>query len=54
MVVQVRAGVGGEEGALFAMDLFRMYQKYAQLHKWKSDVCSALDLVSQSHRSSSR
>jgi peptide chain release factor 1 len=36
----VRAGTGGEEAALFAADLFRMYQRYAENHGWKFEVMS--------------
>ena len=34
-ILEVRAGSGGEEAALFAADLFRMYQRYAEIHDWK-------------------
>ena len=37
-IVEVRAGTGGEEAALFAADLFRMYQRYAERRGWKIDV----------------
>jgi peptide chain release factor 1 len=37
-ILEVRAGTGGEEAALFAADLFRMYQRYAELHRWKFEV----------------
>jgi peptide chain release factor 1 len=37
-IVEIRAGVGGEEAALFARDLFRMYSKYAQKKGWKLQV----------------
>ncbi len=37
-IVEIRAGVGGEEAALFARDLFRMYSKYAQSQGWKLTV----------------
>ena len=37
-ILEVRAGTGGDEAALFAGDLFRMYQRYAQLHGWKVEV----------------
>ncbi len=37
-ILEVRAGTGGEEAALFAADLFRMYQRYADLHGWKFEV----------------
>ncbi len=35
VILEVRAGTGGEEAALFAGDLFRMYQKYADQHGWR-------------------
>lgn len=38
VIVEIRAGTGGEEAALFAAALFRMYSKYAELKKWKVDV----------------
>ncbi len=38
VVVEIRAGVGGEEAALFASDLFRMYSKYAETRGWKIDL----------------
>jgi len=37
-ILEVRAGTGGDEAALFAGDLFRMYQRYAALHGWKMEV----------------
>ena len=40
IVLEIRAGTGGDEAALFAGDLFRMYQRYAQLQKWKVDIVS--------------
>ena len=40
-ILEVRAGTGGDEAALFAGDLFRMYQRYAQLHGWRVEVESA-------------
>jgi len=40
VILEVRAGTGGDEAALFAGDLFRMYQRNASLHKWKTDVIS--------------
>jgi peptide chain release factor 1 len=39
-ILEVRAGTGGEEAALFAAELFRMYRRYADLHGWKFDVIS--------------
>ena len=38
VIVEVRAGTGGEEAALFAGDLFRMYTRYAERRGWKSEV----------------
>ena len=37
-ILEVRAGTGGEEAALFATELFRMYQRYAALHGWRFEV----------------
>jgi peptide chain release factor 1 len=39
-ILEVRAGTGGEEAALFAAELFRMYRRYADLHGWKFEVIS--------------
>jgi peptide chain release factor 1 len=38
VILEIRAGVGGEEAALFARDLFRMYSKYASSQGWKQTV----------------
>jgi peptide chain release factor 1 len=40
VILEVRAGTGGDEAALFAGDLFRMYVKYAEARGWKVDVLS--------------
>ena len=37
-IVEIRAGTGGEEAALFSVDLYRMYSKYAQSQGWKQKV----------------
>jgi peptide chain release factor 1 len=37
-ILEVRAGTGGEEAALFAAELFRMYQRYAALHNWRFEL----------------
>ncbi len=39
-ILEVRAGTGGDEASLFAGDLFRMYQRYADLQGWKIEVIS--------------
>jgi len=41
IIVEIRAGAGGEEAGLFAADLFRMYSRYAQLKGWEVDIISA-------------
>jgi peptide chain release factor 1 len=41
VVLEIRAGTGGEEAALFAGEVFRMYQKYAERQGWKVEVLSA-------------
>ena len=38
VVMEVRAGTGGEEAALFVSDLYRMYSRYAQGHSWKTEI----------------
>ena len=40
VILEVRAGTGGDEAALFAGDLFRMYLKYAESKRWKVEVLS--------------
>lgn len=41
ILLEIRAGTGGEEAALFAADLFRMYGKYAESRQWKVEVLSS-------------
>jgi peptide chain release factor 1 len=38
--IEIRAGAGGEEAALFAANLFRMYTRYAERHRWKVELMS--------------
>ena len=40
VIVEIRAGTGGDEAALFAADLFRMYNRYAERRGWKSEILS--------------
>jgi peptide chain release factor 1 len=40
-IMEIRAGTGGEEAALFAADLFRMYQKFAERKGWKTELMDA-------------
>ena len=42
-ILEVRAGTGGDEAALFAAELFRMYQRYAESKNWKFEVMSFTD-----------
>ena len=37
-ILEIRAGTGGDEAGLFAADLFRMYEMYAELHGWKFEI----------------
>jgi len=41
LIIEIRAGTGGEEAALFAADLFRMYARYAERHGWRLEVMSS-------------
>jgi len=43
VVLEIRAGTGGDEASLFAQELFRMYTKYAESQRWKVDVLSESD-----------
>ena len=42
-ILEIRAGTGGDEAALFAADLFRMYQRYAGEHGWKFEIMELSD-----------
>ncbi|HZB56408.1 MAG TPA: peptide chain release factor 1 [Reyranella sp.] len=42
-ILEIRAGTGGDEAALFAADLFRMYQRYAAEHGWRFEVMELSD-----------
>ena len=41
VIMEIRGGAGGDEAALFASDLFRMYTRYAEKHGWKTEFMSA-------------
>ncbi|MBR2215790.1 MAG: peptide chain release factor 1 [Selenomonadaceae bacterium] len=41
VIVEIRGGVGGEEAALFAGDLFRMYSRFAEKQNWRADIIDA-------------
>ncbi|MEI7468107.1 MAG: PCRF domain-containing protein, partial [Chloroflexota bacterium] len=38
VIMEIRAGTGGEEAGLFAAELFRMYTRYAEAHRWKIEL----------------
>ncbi len=40
VIVEIRAGAGGDEAALFAYEVYRMYNKYAESHNWKTELIS--------------
>ncbi len=44
VIVEIRAGTGGDEAALFAADLFRMYSRYAEKRRWSVEVLSANEI----------
>jgi peptide chain release factor 1 len=44
VIVEIRAGAGGDEAAIFAADLFRMYTRYAENSRWKSEILSASEI----------
>ncbi len=41
IIMEIRAGTGGDEAALFSADLFKMYSHYAEKHNWKIDIINA-------------
>jgi peptide chain release factor 1 len=41
VIVEIRGAAGGDEAALFARDLYEMYQRYAEAHRWKSEPLSS-------------
>jgi peptide chain release factor 1 len=41
VIMEIRAGAGGDEAGLFAADLFRMYSRYAENKKWKTEILSS-------------
>jgi peptide chain release factor 1 len=41
VIVEIRGGAGGDEANIFAGDLFRMYSRYADAHRWKVEIMSA-------------
>jgi peptide chain release factor 1 len=41
VIVEIRAGAGGDEAGLFAADLFRMYSRYASAHGWNTEILSS-------------
>ncbi len=43
IIMEIRAGTGGEEAALFASDLFRMYSRYAEIKGWKTELIDISD-----------
>jgi peptide chain release factor 1 len=44
VIVEIRAGVGGDEAALFAADMFRAYSKYAEAHNWRVEVMDSEEI----------
>ena len=43
VILEIKAGAGGDESALFAGDLLRMYLRYAEKHGWKSEIIDATE-----------
>src|SRR6202034_3514823 len=41
VILEIRAGTGGDEASLFAAEIFRMYTRYAETHRWKVEVLSS-------------
>ncbi len=43
IILEIRAGTGGDEATLFAAEIFRMYTRYAELQRWKVEILSSSD-----------
>jgi peptide chain release factor 1 len=43
VIVEIRAGAGGDEAGIFAADLYRLYTRYAEIRNWKTDLLSSND-----------
>lgn len=41
VILEIRAGTGGDESALFSADLLRMYMRYAERNRWQTEILSA-------------
>ena len=52
VIVEIRAGAGGDEAALFAAEIYRMYVKYAESRRWKTEMMSALSGLGRTRLSS--
>ncbi len=50
VIVEIRAGTGGEEAALFAADLFKMYTRYAEKNGWRTDMLSSTESATDGFR----
>jgi len=50
VILEIRAGTGGDEASLFAGDLYRMYQRYAEKHHWKSELMDYTDGTSGGYK----
>lgn len=44
VIMEIRAGTGGDEAAIFAADLFRMYSHYSEAHRWQIDILSSNEI----------
>jgi peptide chain release factor 1 len=49
-IIEIRAGTGGEEAALFAADLFRMYARYAERQHWKVEILSSSEAAAGGYK----
>ena len=45
IILEIRAGTGGDEAALFAGDLFRMYLRYCDVKRWKVEILSSSEIA---------
>ena len=50
IIMEIRAGAGGDEASIFAAELFRMYSRYAQTRKWNVDIINSSESVGNGYK----
>ena len=54
VILEIRAGTGGDEASLFAAELFRMYSRYAESQSWKVEILESSAVARRRHEGNRR